>query len=293
MKSSHQAPVDPDQENSIEGQHVSPEELSATESRRVLLEEIRAELETQSGLKKEILNELKPTRFTTQLLEFLKHPVLLLIIGSAFGGWLSSCYQKREWNRQQQELAQKQRIEKKISTRDEVTDSIIEAYSAAESAVGSIFYENAATFKTNEKDRAKEWAEASRKWRDARLKLSQKLDLYFVDPNIRTKFAEIAELTNKKGNSVFVEVNNELGTVKDHREVLNESVKDVEQQSKQYKELKTRIRKNILEMTSSAMKMTRELRDLMQQEIEKEQAKAVTEINQDGNWHLLDSWWSH
>ena len=159
--------------------------------------------------------------------------MLLLVISSIFGGWLSSCYQKREWNRQQQ---------------------------------------------ANEKDRTKEWAEASKKWQHARLKLSQKLDLYFADPNIRTKFVEITELTNEKGNSVFVEVNNELGTLKDKPDVLNESVKKVEEQSAEYKELKARIRRNILEMLSQAMAKTRELRDLMQQEIEKE-TTTVTEIN--------------
>lgn len=258
------------------------------ERKRVLIEEIRTELKTQTGLKKEILSDLKPTSFKTEILEFTKHPVLLLIIGSLFGGWLSSCYQHREWNRQQKQLSEKQRIEKKISTRDEVTDSIIEAYSAAESAVRPFFYENAATFKAAEKDREKEWAEATKKWQHARLKHRQKLDLYFTDPNIQKKFVEIIELTNQNGNLLFVEVNNALGTVRSKPTLLNESTKSIGKQSTKYIELKEGIRKNIMAMTTQALGKAKELHDLMQQEIEKE---SNDDINHDWKWYLLDSWW--
>jgi hypothetical protein len=259
-----------------------------TERKRVLIDEIRTELKTQAGLKKEILSELKPTSFKTEFLEFTKHPVLLLIIGAVFGGYLSSCYQHREWNRQQKQLSEKQRIETKITTRDEVTDSIIEAYSAAESAVRPFFYENAKTFTAVEEDREKEWADATRKWQHARLKLRQKLDLYFTDPAIQAKFAEIVDLTNKNGNLLFVEVNNALGTVKSNPTLLNESTKPVAKQSSQYTELKEGIRQNILGMTTQAMPKTKELRVLMQQEIEKE---SNSDINQAWKWYLLDSWW--
>ena len=246
------------------------EQTGATDAKHRLLEEIRAELKTQSGLKKDILNELKPSDFKTRVLEWTKHPVLLILIGSAFGGWLSSCYQDREWHTQQNVISEKQRIEKKSTTRDEVTDSIIEAYSAAESAVRPIFYENATTFAAGEADRAKEWAEASKKWQHARLKLTQKLDLYFTDPEIKKKFGEIIEATNKNGNSPFVEVNNALGTVKNKPQLLNESVKPLKQQSEEYKALKTSIRENILAMITEAMNKTRELHTLMQREIEQQ-----------------------
>jgi hypothetical protein len=247
----------------------SDEEIRA-ERKRALIDEVRTELKTQSGLKKEILSELKPTSFKTEFLEWSKHPVLLLLIGSLFGGWLSSCYQKREWNRQQAQLKEKQRIEKKITTRDEVTDSIIEAYSAAENAVRPLFYENGATFSTAEKDREKEWAEATKKWQHARLKIRQKLDLYFTDPNIQAKFVEIIESTNQNGNLLFVEVNNALGRVKSQPALLDESTKPVNEQSEAYIQLKEAVRNNILAMTKQAMSKTKELRDLMQNEIEKE-----------------------
>jgi hypothetical protein len=245
------------------------EEIRA-EQRRILIEEIRTELENQTGLKKEILTELKPTSLKTELVELSKHPVLLLIIGSLFGGWLSSCYQHREWNRQQKQLSEKQRIEKKISTRDEVTDSIIEAYSAAESAVRPFFYENATTFAAAEKDREKEWADATKKWQHARLKLRQKIDLYFADPAIETKFVEIIESTNKKGNLLFVEVNNALGMVKSKPTVLDESNKPVGEQSAEYIALKDGIRENIMAMTTQIRGKTKELHELMQKEIEQE-----------------------
>lgn len=261
----------PDQQNLREPDRtLADEETSATEARRVLLEEIRTELKTQSGLKKEILNELKPDDLQTRVLEWTRHPVLLLLLGSLFGGWLSSCYQEREWKRQQDVLSEKQRIEKKASTRDEVTDAIVEAYSASESAVRPVFYENATTFAAGETERAKEWAEASKKWQHARLKFLQKLDLYFTNPDIKKKFVEIIESTNKNGNSLFVEVNNVLGTVKNQPDLLNESGKPVEQQSQEYIALKNRIRENILAMTTEAMGKTRELRELMQREIEQQ-----------------------
>lgn len=258
--------------------------MSDADAKRVIIEEIRAELKTQSGLKKDIVNELKPTSLKTELMELSKHPVLLLLLGSVLGGWLSSCYQQREWNRQQDLLTEKQKIEKKVATRDEVTDSIVEAYSAAEAAVRPFFYENAATFAAAEKDREKEWADASKKWQHARLKLGQKLELHFTSSDIKKKFEEILDL-NKNGNSVFVEVNNALGTVKSAPKVLNESIKPVEKQSTEYTELKKRIRSNVLEMTTQAMVKTKELRDLMQKEIEKELQEERQRQNASSLWN--------
>lgn len=252
------------------GDVTADEKIRADDATRTLLEEIRNDLKTQNSLKRDVINELKPSSLKTELLEWTKHPVLLLIIGSVLGGWLSSCYQKREWNRQQDLISEKQRIEKKTNTRDEVTDSIIEAYGAAETAVRPLFYENATTFAASEKDREKEWSDASKKWQHARLKLIQKLDLDFTDPNIKNKFVEIINSKNKNDNLLFVEVNNVLGTVKSQPTLLNESIKPVEEQSQEYLALKERIRTNILGMTTQVMKMTKELRDLMQQEIEKE-----------------------
>ena len=251
----------------------TPEPLPTADAKQALITEIRNELKNQNSLKKEVLNELKPSDFKTEFWEVTKHPVILLIIGSIFGGWLSSCYQQREWDRQQVQLSEKQRVEKKIATRDEATDSIIEAYSAAESAVRPFFYENAKTFAMNEKDRAKEWSDASKKWQHARLKLLQKLDLYFTDPEVRKKFVEIIELKNESGNSLFVEVNNAFGSVKTRLLLLNESSKAVEEQSKEYKELKDWIRNNVMAMITQGMAKTKELRDLMQKEIEKEHGR--------------------
>jgi hypothetical protein len=269
-----------DEADRVDAGHAREVQGYAGDARKAILEEIRAELKTQSGLKKEILTELKPTDWKTQVLELTKHPVLLLILGSIFGGWLSSCYQQREWDRQQNQLSNKQEIEKKITTRDEVTDSIIEAYSAAESAVRPFFYDNAKTFTAGEADRAKEWNEASKKWRNARLKLQQKLDLYFANPEIKNKFVEIVDLKGKSENSLFVDVNNVLGIMNNHPELLDESSKSDDKQSDEYKALKKQIRDNILSRTTLAMSKTRELRVLMQDEIENDTRKQQTNQQQ-------------
>ncbi|MBC8029123.1 MAG: hypothetical protein H7Z16_03350 [Pyrinomonadaceae bacterium] len=221
-------------------------------------------------MKKEILAELTPKSFKSDILEITRHPIILLIIGSIFGGWLSSCYQSREWNRQQQELTQKQKVEKKLAARDETIDAIIEAHAAAEAAVRPLIYENMVTFVTNDKDRVKERSEASKKWQKERLRLSQNLALYFTDPAIRAKFSEIIDLKNPKGNLLFVEVNNIVAAAKENPELLDESAKPFGKQSAKYRAFKEAIRDNVFALTPIAMKKTIELRELMQKEIQKD-----------------------
>lgn len=232
-----------------------------------LLQEILDDLKKQGTLKKEILDELKPRSRGAELWELSRHPIILLILGSLFGGWLSSCYQSREWNRQQLQLREKQIVEQKIATRDAFINAIIEAHAAAESAVRPMFYENSVTFAANEKDRVKTWDEASKNWQHARLKLTDQVERYFKNPEIKAKFLEIAALKNAKGNSLFVEVNNALSQARANPSLLNESEKSFEQQSQDYKDFKNTIRDNVFKLISEAMAKTRELRELMQAEI--------------------------
>lgn len=243
------------------------QENTPDDPKAALLEEILADLKKQGDLKKELLRELKPPGRGETLLEIGRHPVILLILGSLFGGWLSSCYQSREWDRQQQVLSQKQKVEQKLATRDQIVEGIINAHAAAQSAVRPIFYESSASYAARDKDRSEAWDKANAEWQITRFRLTQKAELYFGDA-VCTKLKEIVDQPNQTGNPVYVDINNILALVRQNPSVLDEGVKAPEAQSQAYKDLKDNIRKNVLTRLSTMKNQSKELMRLMQEEIQ-------------------------
>jgi hypothetical protein len=248
----------------------------------VLLQEITDELKKQSDLKKDILTELKPTSSFQSFLEASKHPVILIILGSVLGAWLSSCYQKREWNRQnavltaqqlyarqqeKEELSRKQKIAQMIAIRDEALESIIDAHSAAQSAVRPLLYEDAATYMAKEKDRAKEWEKANETWQVARFKLTQKIEMAFSE-GAQQKVKEIAEAKTPKDNFIFIDVSNLLAEARKKPVMLNETRNPFKEQSKEYRDYKEAIRANVLMPIVDVKAKTKELMIILKKEIE-------------------------
>jgi hypothetical protein len=241
--------------------------ISNTEA---LLKEILEDLKKQGDLKKEILTELKPVSRRQRFLEWSKHPVLLLVLGSVLGGWLTSCYQRREWTRQhlvlteqqeyerkqqQEELKRKQKTELMIAIRDEALESIINAHSAAQSAVRPLLYEDARTYMGNES------------WEIAKFKVTQKIEMAF-SADAQQKFKDISEAKTPKDNYIFIDVNNILAAARKTPGMLNETRKIIKQQSKQYRDYKDAIRQNVLAPVVKVKEKTKELMALLQKEID-------------------------
>jgi hypothetical protein len=237
-----------------------------------LLQTIREDLKRQEDLKREILAGLKAPPKRSNLFEIAKHPLLLLLVGSFIGAWITSRYQSGEWYRQQHVLEQHQQIEQKVLVRDQIVDSLIQAHSAAQSAVRPLFYENAASFKANELERIKAWDKENQAWQTAESNIQQKLALYFKDATAQSKFKEIVECRNEQNefnNTIFVEVNNVINIVRKKPTILNENDQtDFKKQSEEFRKLKTRVRENILQPIETVRFKTKELLEIMQAEIE-------------------------
>lgn len=239
-----------------------------------ILEEIRDDVRKQSDLKDELLQELKVKSGWTTFSNFAKHPVILLALGSLLGAWLTARYQSREWDRQQSSLEQRHKIEEKIVVRDEVIAAVIQAHAAAQSAIKPIFYEDASTFLAKEPERTKEWDKESQAWSIARSRIEQKLELYFNDSRRQAKLAEILDAKNEKGNLIFVEVNNTLARVRKNPKILNQNIiQDAQKQSQEFKDLKSSIRKNILTPIEQVKIETKNLMQIMQDEIQLDLSK--------------------
>lgn len=236
-----------------------------------LLQEIRDDLRKQGDLKKDLLKEIKPAGKFSTLLEISKHPVFLLILGSLFGGLLSSCYQHREWRKQQALLQQRQQLEQKRAVRDEIVGALVDAYSAAQSAVRPLFYENTATYTAIVAERTKEWDKASLSWQINRTKIEQKLALYFKTLKAQEKLNEITEIHAPESNLLFVEVNNALGKIKANPQLLDENNKKFEEQSKDFTDFKDSVRKKILEPVAVFRIKTKEMLQILQDEIQDDQ----------------------
>ena len=245
-------------------------ETPVPDAKLAVLQEISAELKKQSELKKEILAEVKPRSWLTTVLDVTKHPILLLALGSVLGTVLTSRYQAREWDRQQHVLQERQKADQKVDAQNQIIEELVEAYAAARNAVRPLFYEDAATFKSKADDRLKEWDKASQKWQVSQARLEQRLADFFKDPNARSKLREVLNLRNPRGNPVFVEVNNVLGTIRQNPIILDQNVKPATTQSPDLKEFRDNIRHNILIPTDEARTKIDELKQLLQTEIHKD-----------------------
>jgi hypothetical protein len=168
--------------------------------KRTILEVIGAE-----ALKQEVKDDLKESgsRFDN----FLKHPATLLVIGFIFttagGTIISSCYQSREWTRQQHYLAQQRRLDEMNKVAKETIETTAEMLSAADDAL-AIFFWNSPDIKQSpdDKKRGDHWGQASLKWRNAVFTLPPELKTYFKDQHIQATLKDIDSLEVFIGNDL-------------------------------------------------------------------------------------------
>jgi hypothetical protein len=168
--------------------------------KKTILEEIGVET-----LKKEVLDELKKSR--SKFNEFGKHPAILLLLGFIFtttgGTIISSCYQRKEWSRQQTYLVQQRRLEEMNKIAKDSTQITSEMLSAADDAL-ALFFWNTSDSKPSDDDRERKerWEQASLKWRTAIFTLPPQLNIYFADEQINRKLKEIDDAEVIIGNDL-------------------------------------------------------------------------------------------
>lgn len=230
-----------------------------------LKEEILEELRSRESLKKEILKELQPTGLKYSLAEFVRHPLFLIFFGFLLTGLgttlVKAFWDRGEWNRQQQEQAQKHALEQKLELKDQVLDAVSGANAAVSDITSLLFYETSQSAASKESARLNYWQEASRTWNSSSQKLLPKIGAYFKDPATQKSFEDIIDKRHKIG----VAVNNAINAARKDWTILDRP------DSQEYKNLIKYVRDNILVPTKREVSdPTKQLLDLMQVEIQKE-----------------------
>lgn len=183
------------------------ETLAGLKSR--LLEDIARE-----NLKKEILGELRPGKFS--LGDFLKHPASLLVVGflltTIFGTIITAYWKKKEWSNEQDYLMTQSRCDRERATKSEtikqkyeVKDDIIKGVAETNTAAEEIlryFLLSPARRNAEATDRLKYWKDASRGWRINSKVLDQRLLFRFKDPSVDKMFDDITMYRSRVGNAI-------------------------------------------------------------------------------------------
>lgn len=135
--------------------------------------------------------------------EFLKHPLLLLVLGFGLAGvigtWLSAQYQKREWDRQQIRLVKVNRAEAKLALIDDLirtvseNDSTIRGFALEIALLTNIEPEKRAEIEKEIKDGFRAVRASLRKWLIESSALEHRIRLSYRDPEIARKLDELIE----------------------------------------------------------------------------------------------------
>jgi len=139
-------------------------------------------------LKVELLEEIRSKKEKTTFSTFASHPAFLLIIGfissGIVGSFITSQWQKDEWNRQQARLVHIRRIEQKEKLMDELVQSIADSNATEEDVLNAFSDEwrprDPRRGKITE-ERLEAWQQqGGRTWRIAVDMIRSKLNFYFT-----------------------------------------------------------------------------------------------------------------
>lgn len=230
-----------------------------------LKKEILDELKSRESLKRDIIKELRPTGLKYRLSEFIRHPLFLLICGFLLTGLATTVvkfiWDRGEWNRQYQLQAKKHVLEQKLELKDQISEAVAADNASVRDVTSLFFYETAQTASAREPERTKSWQDASRNWNTTSERLSQKLSVYFKDPQIQKTLEDIIA----RRFLIGVEVNNVMSGARKDWTILDRK------ESQSHKDLIKDVRDNILvPMNREVAEPSRRLLNLMQQEIQRD-----------------------
>ncbi len=246
--------------------------LSSTDNEKEsLIKEILQELKDKEYLKSEILKELKLPNDKKSLSNFIQHPLFLLFLGfiltGILGTWLTSFYQKRDWERQQQRLVRTDKAETKL----QIINDLIKAVAENDASTRGIQLEVMFLTESNinkkirtDSETEREISEAFkftrnsyRKWLTDEALLEQKIKIYFRNPQITELFDNI----NKERHSAYVNFTLLVGSYNEDKEVFYKENADF-----------NKIEKQSGEIGKETLSFLREIVNLMYAEVNEELA---------------------
>jgi hypothetical protein len=170
----------------------------------ILSDPEREKIREFESLKKEIRQELDAESKAGRASRILRHPLFLLIAGFSFtgyiGGRLTQSWSDESWKNQQAYLEQQRRLDKRFDLIERTVKAVAQTNTAAEDILARYTWDGWSREEIREMNRR--WLETSRDWRVSSKALDQDLGLYFVNPEVRSKFNQIADLRKKVGNGI-------------------------------------------------------------------------------------------
>lgn len=232
----------------------SGEKARSTEEMEALKKEL-VEFIDKDSLKNDILKELKIANRSFG--KIAQHPAILLVLSFIFttglGAWLTSRWQKLEWDRQQVYLAQQRNLDQKRATADDVTKAIAETTTAADDVLALFKWDSPEPRRVTES-----WKQSSKNWRINSKTLLPKLNAYFRSAEAKKVFGEIDSNRTLLGNAI-------RNLLEDYPKYKRETLAASE-------------RKRVKEDYENTLKMVNEARNLLGRLID----IMVNEIREDG-----------
>lgn len=211
---------------------------SMQQNREAFIQDILDQLEKDS-LKKEIIRRQSAPPKSYFILEALKHPAFLLVLGFALtgfvGNWLTSIWQSREWERQQQRQVQLKGIDTKYALINELTKFVEEYNVAVEDVYSSCCIGMPETDEESYKEtitKLEAWGKSINSWNGYSPILERKLTVYFRDPAIVNLFKEVnvieahLEEIYRRLRRLYKNPNENKDKINDLRNLLSERHKD-------------------------------------------------------------------
>src|SRR6266404_770170 len=170
---------------------------------KTLVREALNELQ-RDQLKQELLKELRSKQSKFSFGKLAGHPASLVFVGfiltGVFGSVITSSWQRKEWDRQQQRLYEIREVEQK----EKIADGLIQAISDSNETEENVLIAFSPDWRLGDparekitKERLEAWREqGGRNWRVTTESLWNKIGFYFADPaktTLRDIFTEIMD----------------------------------------------------------------------------------------------------
>lgn len=169
-----------------------------------LKEALLAELRSQRRLKRQLLEELG--RPQSRRADVLKHPAVLLLLGTLcsglIGAWLTTRWQSREWTRQQEQIRLQKESEVRHALIHDLAMALAETVTACHDVLAlSTWRWTPDRQAAEQKSRLDYWMTTSRQWRISARVLEQKLRIYYSAEAL-TAFEAIVDERRRIGNDI-------------------------------------------------------------------------------------------
>jgi hypothetical protein len=175
-----------------------------------------------------------PTGSKESFRKFIKHPIVLLILGASTGlggQWLVSSWQRREWDRQQSRLLTIKNLDQKY----QLPQELLKASEQFDSAMTSYLFwletqEIKGRYGSDPEDHGKILVQANDAWYTTWIIIEQKLKLFYKKQEIQSLFDKI-ETTREQisGNAFVLHAQFLLGEEKRLTKEMRDTIKETKE----------------------------------------------------------------